>query len=352
MAAKMGGGAISTNGTFCWDSAGKLLDGTGVMDLRQLEHFVTVATERNFTRAAGHLHLVQSGLSASVRALEEELGAALFIRTTRRVDLTSTGRAFLVEARRVLAAAAGARQVVEQMQGLQCGTLSIGVIQALAPLVDIADLLGRFRVTCPNVEIRLDSGGSVSLIEGVRTGELDLAFINSVGPVPHGVTAWMLACEKLVAVCAPDHWLAGRPGVAGQDGVALGDLVDETFVDLHPDWGTRQLIDRSFTEQRLARRTGFEVNDLSTQLDLVAHGLGIALVPNAFVAHWMGGRRGQRVVSVAALAEPEICWELAVVFAHDERREPNGAATRMFLELVRSCVDVLDDVDVGVGAGG
>jgi DNA-binding transcriptional LysR family regulator len=244
------------------------------------------------------------------------------------------------------------------MQGLQRGTLSIGVIQALAPLVDIADLLSRFRVTCPNVEIRLVSGGSVSLIEGVRTGELDLAFINSVGPIPHGVAAWMLACEPLVAVCAPDHWLAGRhvvadqDGVAGPRGVALGDLVDETFVDVHPDWGTRQLVDRSFTEQRLARRIGFEVNDLSTQLDLVAHGLGIALVPNAIVAHWAGGQQGKGVVSVAALAEPEICWELAVVFAHDEKRQPNSAATRMFLELVRSCVDVLDDVDMGVGAGG
>jgi DNA-binding transcriptional LysR family regulator len=134
--------------------------------------------------------------------------------------------------------------------------------------------------------------------------------------------------------------------------VALGDLVDETFVDVHPDWGTRQLVDRSFTEQRLARRIGFEVNDLSTQLDLVAHGLGIALVPNAIVAHWAGGQQGKGVVSVAALAEPEICWELAVVFAHDEKRQPNSAATRMFLELVRSCVDVLDDVDMGVGAGG
>jgi DNA-binding transcriptional LysR family regulator len=352
MAAKMGGGAISTNGTFCWDSAGNLLDVRGYMDLRQLEHFVTVATEQNFTRAAGQLHLVQSGLSASIRALEQELGAALFIRTTRRVDLTSTGRAFLVEARRVLAAAAGARQVVEQMQGLQCGTLSIGVIQALAPLVDIADLLSRFRLNCPNVEIRLVSGGSVSLIEGVRTGELDLAFINFVRPIPHGVTAWMLACEPLVAVCAPDHWLAGRHGVPGQDGVTLGDLVDETFVDVHPDWGTRQLVDRSFTDQRLARRIGFEVNDLSTQLDLVAHGLGIALVPSAVVAHWGGGRQGKGVVSVAALAEPEICWELAVVFAHDEKRQPNSAAARMFLELVRSCVEVLNDVDMGVGAGG
>src|SRR5579859_6302016 len=89
------------------------------MDLKHLEHFVAVAEERNFTRAAQRLHIVQSGLSASIRALEQELGTALFIRTTRRVDPTPTGLAFLIEARRVLAAAADARLVVDQMQGLQ-----------------------------------------------------------------------------------------------------------------------------------------------------------------------------------------------------------------------------------------
>jgi DNA-binding transcriptional LysR family regulator len=305
------------------------------MDLRQLEYFVTVAAEQNFTRAAGRLHMVQSGLSASIRALEEELGAALFIRTTRRVEVTPTGRAFLGEAKRVLAAAAAARQVVDDMQGLHRGTLSIGLIQGLAPLLDIADLLGRFRATCPHVEIRLMSGGSLPLIEGVRAGELDLAFTQFVGAAPPGVSAWMLACEPLVAVCAPEHWLAGRRNVA------LQDLVDETFVDLHPDWGTRQLIDQSFDASRLTRRTGFEVNDLPTQLDLVAHGLGIALVPQAVIARYAKANV-EKPVSVVDLDEPEICWELAVVFAHNGKREPSNAVTEVLLNLLQSTVTILE----------
>jgi DNA-binding transcriptional LysR family regulator len=311
------------------------------MDLKQLEHFAAVAEEQNFTRAAQRLHIVQSGLSASIRALEDELGAALFIRTTRRVDLTATGRVFLIEARRVLAAAADARQVVDQMQGLQRGTLSIGLIQGLSPLLDVAELLGRFRERCPKVEIRVVSGGSVPLIEGVRTGALDLAFTQFAGSLQRGVAAWMLACEPLVAVCALDHALAGRAGVS------LGALIDEVFVDLHPDWGTRQLIDRSFAEQRLSRRISFEVDDLSTQLDLVAHGLGIALVPKAVVAHHQDApqpddSRTARL-GVAELADPEICWELAAVFAPDEAGQPAGAATRMFLALLRDAVPVLEE---------
>jgi DNA-binding transcriptional LysR family regulator len=310
------------------------------MDLRQLEHFVTVAAEQNFTRAALKLHVVQSGLSASIRSLEEELGAALFIRTTRRVDLTSTGQAFLVEARRVLAAAKEARHVVDQMQGLRRGTLSIGMIQGLSPLLDIAGMLSRFHSDHPHVEIRLVSGGSLSLIEGVRRGELDLAFTQFVGSLPAGVTTRMLACEPMAVICAPSHRLAGETNVA------LADLAGETFVDLPGEWGTRRLIDRSFAASHVARRIGFEISDLSTQLDLVAHGLGIALVPQAVITT-RAKEHAALALAVAELAGPEICWELGVVFAHDQEREAASAVTRMFLALLRSSVPVLEEAEPG-----
>jgi DNA-binding transcriptional LysR family regulator len=313
------------------------------MDLRQLEYFVAVASEKNFTRAAGRLHIVQSGLSASIRALEEELGAALLIRTTRRVELTPIGSAFLAEANRVLAAAADARHVVDEMRGVHRGTLTIGMFHALVPLIDIAHILGRFRAAYPGVEIRMASGGSLKLIQGVQSGELDLALAQLSGPAPPGVSARMLACEPLAAICPPGHPLAARVTVA------LSELLDEVFVDLHPDWGTRQLIDRSFAEQRLARRTGFEVNDLSTQLDLVARGLGIALLPKALVADRIGAP-GPRSVSVVVLAEPEIWWELAVVFAHDEQRQPASATARMFLDLLPSSAEMPERSERFVGA--
>ncbi len=308
------------------------------MDLRQLEYFVTVADEQSFTRAARRLHIVQSGLSASIRTLEEDLGSVLFTRSTRRVELTSIGRAFLVEAQRVLAAAAQARQVVAQMQGLQRGTLSVGIIQGLAPLIDISKLLRQFRAACPNIEIRLISGGSLPLIEGVRTSELDLAFTQFVGAPPPGVAAWMLACEPLVAVCAQGHRLAG------QRNVKLSDLVGESFVDLQPDWGARQLIDQSFAEARLTRRIGFEVNDPTTQLDLVDHGLGIALVPKAVIAQHLSSLATQHL-GIAELAEPEICWELAVVFPREGAERPLGPLTKTFLDFLRASVTLLDEVE-------
>lgn len=101
------------------------------MELRQLEHFVAVAEEQHFTRAAERLAVSQSGLSASVRALEHELRTPLFSRTTRSVRLTEAGHALLVEAERTLAGARAARDAVDAVRGLLRGTLSVGVEQCV-----------------------------------------------------------------------------------------------------------------------------------------------------------------------------------------------------------------------------
>lgn len=101
------------------------------MELRHLEYFIAVAEERHFTRAAERMRVAQSGLSASIRTLERELGADLFIRSTRRVELTEAGRALLIEAHRTLASVDAARDAVAAVQGLLRGTVSVGTEQCL-----------------------------------------------------------------------------------------------------------------------------------------------------------------------------------------------------------------------------
>ncbi len=100
-----------------------------------------------------------------------------------------------------------------------------------------------------------------------------MAFTQFAGTPPPGVIACMLACANLVIVCGDGHRLAGRTTIG------LAERAAATFVDLQPNWGTRKLIDKAFSDARLTRRTGFEVNDPATPLDIVAHGLGIALIP-------------------------------------------------------------------------
>ena len=106
------------------------------MELRQLQHFVAVAEEMSFTRAARRVNIVQSALSASIRTLEDELDAKLFLRSTRQMRLTNVGRVFLEKARGVIDSVRDARQTVAAMQGLERGTLGIVQLQRFLDLVD------------------------------------------------------------------------------------------------------------------------------------------------------------------------------------------------------------------------
>src|SRR5882757_1501574 len=247
------------------------------MELRQLEHFVAVAQECHFTRAAKRLHIAQSGLSASIRSLERELGASLFLRSTRQVQLTPAGQALLIEARRALSASNAAKDAVAAVQGLLRGTLSIGSLQCLHA-VHLPTLLARFLTAHPGLEILLRQGGSDELVELVRTGRLDVAFVSRPARFPEDVVISALDSEPLVLACAPGHPLATPTAVK------LADLTEEQFVDFPPDWGTRDLADRVLAAAGVERRVALEVTDVHSLLDLVACGLGVALVPRSFSA--------------------------------------------------------------------
>ena len=247
------------------------------MELRQLEHFVAVAQECHFTRAAQRLHIAQSGLSASIRSLEKELGATLFLRSTRQVQLTAAGQALLVEALRALAASDAAKDAVAAVQGLLRGSLSIGSLQCLHA-VHLPTVLAGFLSEHPGLEIRLRQGGSDELIELVRTGRLDVAFVARPAREPENVVLTPLDREELVLACSPGHPAARQAWVKPQD------LVDEQFVDFPPSWGTRDLADRVLTSAGVERRVSLEVTDVHSLLDIVAVDLGVALVPSSFRA--------------------------------------------------------------------
>jgi DNA-binding transcriptional LysR family regulator len=287
------------------------------MELRQLEHFVAVAEERHFSRAATRAHIVQSGLSSSIRSLERELGTSLFVRSTRRVELTEAGRAFLPEARAALAAARRAREAVGAVEGLLRGTLSIGIMQVLDP-IDLPALLGRFRKEHPAVEIRLRQAAAAVLTDEVRSGELDLAFVGVPKRDLAGVHVTALADEPMVVACPRDHELATH------DELALRELKDEPFVEFPGDWGVRIAADRAFAAAGISRRIAFELNDVPTLLDLVANGLGIALVPR-----WVA--TNERPVALVPLRGRAPHWEVSLV---TPRSDATSAAGRALAEIV------------------
>src|SRR6266542_2494040 len=146
-----------------------------IMELRQLEYFVAVAAEANFTRAAAKLHVAQPGVSAQVRRLERELGQPLLDRSERTVRLTEAGVAVLPYARAALAAVAGARLAVDELTGLMRGHVAIGMVVACSSL-DLPRVLAEFHRDHPAVEVTLQEANSDPLLAALQAGQLDVAF--------------------------------------------------------------------------------------------------------------------------------------------------------------------------------
>jgi DNA-binding transcriptional LysR family regulator len=286
------------------------------MELRQLGHFVAVAEEGHFTRAAARCHLSQSALSTSIRALERELGSPLFLRTTRKVELTEAGRVLLDDARRTLAAATSARESVEAVRGLVRGSLRVGGIPTLG-LVDQAALLARFRDLHPAVDIRYVRDTSMALVPEVAAARLDVALVSLPHELPEQVLAVTLVTQPLMLVCRPDHPLAGRKRVT------LESLSGQDFVG-PPEGSTGyEAVDRVFARTGTAQRVPFEVNDVLTILDFVANGLGVALVQEYLAT----SRPDLRAVP---LADPTMTWSLAAVIS----RHQATPAAHAFLALL------------------
>jgi len=246
------------------------------MDLRQMEYLVALADEQQFTRAAAVCHVSQSGLSAAIRGLEEELGTTLFDRTTRRVVPTDAGLALLPHARTMLAQAAAARDAVVRATHELSGSLRVGAEQCLG-MVDVNALLERVHLLYPLVELEFTQAGSHELAARVNEGTLDVAFFAGGGQVTR-LRRHELGRRPIVLLVPPQHPLAGA------ERVEWADLRDLDFVDFQESWAVRTLNDEACATHGVPRRVSAAVNDVHTLLDLVHRGLGIALVPQHVAA--------------------------------------------------------------------
>ena len=242
------------------------------MELRQLEYFVAVAEEANFTRAAERIHVAQPAVSAQIQRLERELGQPLLDRTRRTVRLTAAGEAALPYARAALAAVADIHVAVEELTQLVRGTVTIGTVTTHS--VDIPSLLADFHAAHPNVEITLSSDSSDALIDKVRSGRLDAAIV-SVGPDerPEGLDVEVVTDEAIHAAVALTDELASRKTIR------LGDLADRQLIALPVGAGVRHQFDAACAMAGVTPRIAFEATTPLALADLAERGLGVAIVP-------------------------------------------------------------------------
>lgn len=289
------------------------------VEIRQLRHFMAVVSHGSFTAAARAELIVQSALSTSVKNLERELGTELFDRTGRRVVPTEAGLALVPAARAVLAGTEAAREAVSSVAGLRTGRVRLGTIQTLT-CVDLAAELATFHRLRPGVQISLREATTPDLIEAVRTGELDLAYLApDAAGLPEGISVFATWHEELVLITAPGHPLSS----AGR--TLIRDLADEPFVDFRAGTGLETAVRRLADHCGLERRITCDVTQIRLLVDLVRAGIGVAIVPRR-----IGKDAGLPCV---AIRQPDPGRTVALVGRAPEPRNPAAGV------LLRQLVD-------------
>lgn len=299
------------------------------MDLRHLRYFVVVAEECHFGRAAQRLHMAQPPLSRTIRQLEAELGFQLFERTTRSVNLTLAGAAFLEEARDVLktmeAIGTRAQRVAEGLEG----QLSVGCVGS-ATYSLLPQFARALRTRLPHVEVTFRGEMlAPDQVTALRDGTLDLGLMRpSIGMAGELRTAVLREDRLLVAVPA-DHPFAQRTHIE------VKDLENENLVSHEGRSGSamRQMVTRMCDDAGFQARVVQEVAETSTLLTFVAAGLGIAVVPEPTASLGVPGvahiplSNAKPVQLVAATRdEPDPVIERAVVILQEIAKSSGPAS--------------------------
>jgi len=271
------------------------------MELRQLEYFVAVAEEQNFTRAAERVHISQSGVSAQIRQLERELGAELFDRSARTATLTTAGKAALEHARAALAAAGAVGQAVGEVTELIRGRLTVGMVTGCT-LTPLFEALAAFHRAHPGVEISLLEDNSDRLTEGVRGGTVDVALIGTAIAAPAGLDSLTIISERLVAAVPAGHPLAGRRRVA------LRDLDAHPIVCMPPGTGLRTVFDQACAARGLRPVIALQASAADAIADLAARGLGVAVLSDSMAERYRDRLTALTIDDVTAPALLALVW--------------------------------------------
>ena len=262
------------------------------MEIRQLRYFVAVARTRHFGRAAEYLHMAQSPLSQAIRQLESQMGAALFERTTRRVDLTPAGEALLVDAERILAAVTDAQRRVERVGTGHQGVVTIGSTDLMAYRA-LPRLVRTIARAMPEVALRFVPGLLTAAQEDALVdGRIDLGVLRP--PLSClGLALHTLSSEPMVLAVPSGHALVERTAVE------LRALAEEPFVFYGvPGSVVDATVMSACLDAGFLPRRAHEASETPMMLTHVAAGLGVAVLPDSVRALSVDG------VEYLPLADP------------------------------------------------
>lgn len=272
------------------------------MELRHLRYFVVLAETCHFGQAAERLKMAQPPLSQQIRQLEAELGTELFARTTRSVSLTPAGEAFLADAQRILSSVEDAARRARRFADGKAGTLRIG-LTGTASYTQLPVLARLVKEQLPEVVLDIHTEMLTPAIElALAAAELDVGVLRPPVRDP-ALAVRPVAREKFVVALPDGHRLAAA------DSVTIGELRAEDFI-MYPA-GSRSVVHDAVVRACQAAdfypRVAHESTKTSTQLSLVAAGLGVAVLPESVRGIALAGVQ-YRTVSGADDVELALAW--------------------------------------------
>ena len=296
------------------------------MELRHLRYFIAVAEEGHITRAAERLGMQQPPLSFRIKAIERELDVQLFQRKARGVELTDAGRAFLDNARAMLAHFDQTFETTRRVARGEVGQICVGVTPMSSFHPFVPRVIRAFRESFPLVSLRLEDVISNELVERLRNGRIDAAFSRTPVADPEGLVDSSLLEEPFMLALPSEHALAGTSRDGGPP-ISLKFLAQETFIVYGPPGSG--LIDAAIAACRAAGfnpRIGQAAPRFTSMMGLVASGLGISLVPVSLRHLHMDGMVYRRLKGPA---------QVKAILNLVSRRGDPSAVVKHFLNLVR-----------------
>jgi DNA-binding transcriptional LysR family regulator len=289
------------------------------MELRHLRYFVAVAEELHFSRAAERVGIAQPPFSQQIRALEDEIGARLLLRTKRTVKLTAAGQAFLVEARKTLALSEQALQTARRAARGEVGKLAVGFVSS-AVYGKFAGVFGRMRDRFPDVALTLQELTSEQQVKAVTASQIDVGLLRPPVMAGDSLALRAIETEPLVAALPSEHPLAQETTIS------LQAMAGESFLLVPRQLGP------GFYDQVIGycARAGFaprvvqEASTAQTIVSLIAGGMGVSVVPASLQSLRRDG------VVYRPFKDPTLVTDLAVLW---RQQDASGVLTA-FLEII------------------
>ena len=290
------------------------------MELRHLKTFLMVASVLNFTRAAAALGYAQSSVTAQIQALEEELGATLFLRLGRSVRLSDAGCRFLDYAERIIDLTEEARMAARVDEGIS-GKLTIGAVETVVTYY-LPPVLKAFRRDFPKVSLTLRPTPVFELRRGIVEGFLDVAFVLERPIKTGGLRVEPLAQEPILVISAPDHPLASR------DKVWAADLKGQPVLLTEAGCAYRNLFEKALIGGGAYPAQALEFSSIEAIKRCVMNNMGLAVLPRVAVA------RELEAGSLAALDWAGEPLGVAAQMVTHQKKE-TSPALQAFMRIVR-----------------